>query len=264
MLSFSVIVSLLVIVLSVSGKIGQGLLVGVLVAAYATYMTWSALSSYPNPTKAVYHIVNGKNVSTTEDLETCNPFLCDPTKADASCNIWTMVVGIAFSALSIGWTGWRTGLASTRLFRDPDANTDSDDSNSLLANEKNSYGSNSKAKKDQAKLDKVLTGEVDAADIDEDPENIGNDSNEHEKKFCCGCQEQMGRLFFYVVLTLASFYVAMLLTNWSNSSRDGTSSEQIGVGYTSMWVQFGFQWFMVALYIWSLIAPHVCSCRDFS
>ena len=108
MISASCAVTLVLIILSIIEKFGHGLLVGVLVAAYSVFLTWSALSSYPNPQSEITKLVNGKNISQWVNTETCNPFLCDPTSASNTCNVGMMFLGILFSALSVGWTGWRS------------------------------------------------------------------------------------------------------------------------------------------------------------
>jgi len=269
MISVLCVVTLLIIIVSILDKIGQGLLVGVLVAAYAVFLTWSALSSYPNPQSPTWKLVNGKNISEWVNIETCNPFLCDPTSANNTCNVGMMFLGIIFSAVSVGWTGWRVGLSSTRIFgdddKDEDSDKDDDDSSAKKKKKKKSYGSRSKTSKDQEKLDKALTGEADAKDANLEADDDEDDDDESKKsKSCCGCGEQAGRLFFYVVMDLACWYLSMLLTNWNNSKQDQTHSEQIGVGYTSTGVQLAALGFMVFAYLWTLFAPKLCTCRDFS
>ena len=108
MISISVVIAVVLILLALMEKLGQGLLVGVVIAGYATYLTWSALSSYPNPQKEMWKLVDGKNKTYWVDKETCNPFLCDPTSETAACGMWMMILGIVFSAISVGWTGWRS------------------------------------------------------------------------------------------------------------------------------------------------------------
>ncbi|KAH0466057.1 hypothetical protein IEQ34_006160 [Dendrobium chrysotoxum] len=67
--------------------------------------------------------------------------------------------------------------------------------------------------------------------------------------------------FFYLIFALASMYSAMLLTGWS-SSTSGTS-EQINVGWTSVWIRICTQWATAALYLWTLVAPLILSDREF-
>lgn len=68
--------------------------------------------------------------------------------------------------------------------------------------------------------------------------------------------------FFHLVFALASCYTAMLMTDWGSGT--GTAKDQIGVGWTSVWVKMASQWLTIALYTWSLIAPAVFPDRDFS
>ena len=102
------------------------------------------------------------------------------------------------------------GLSSTRIFKDDEDKDDDEDDSSLLDKKKKKkrYGSRSKTKADQDKLDKVLTGEADANDDADLEEDDFDEHDGHKKsKKCCGCKDQAGRLFFYVV-TLA------LTTHW--------------------------------------------------
>lgn len=67
--------------------------------------------------------------------------------------------------------------------------------------------------------------------------------------------------FFYLIFALASMYSAMLLTGWSASTSG--SSEQINVGWTSVWIRICTQWTTAALYVWTLVAPRVFPDREF-
>ena len=61
---------------------------------------------------------------------------------------------------------------------------------------------------------------------------------------------------FHLILTTASMYMAMLLTNWGASDY-AKGNEDGKVGLASMWVKIISQWFTMLLYVWSLIAPRV-------
>lgn len=62
--------------------------------------------------------------------------------------------------------------------------------------------------------------------------------------------------FFHFMLSLASLYVMMTLTNEVSGNLHGNQA--------SMWVKMISSWFGVAIYVWSLIAPLVLTDRDFS
>jgi len=67
---------------------------------------------------------------------------------------------------------------------------------------------------------------------------------------------------FNLVMFLACLYVAMILTGWSLGDNT-TQSISVGSGVVSMWVKQATQWGTMLLYLWVLIAPYVCKCREF-
>lgn len=64
------------------------------------------------------------------------------------------------------------------------------------------------------------------------------------------------------VFMLASGYYAMVLTNWA-TEQSSVSINHTKVGTSAMWIQASGSWIAVAIYIWTLIAPHVLTNRDF-
>jgi serine incorporator 1/3 len=67
-----------------------------------------------------------------------------------------------------------------------------------------------------------------------------------------------------VALAVVSCWCAMTLTQWGVvQANDGTIANR-NVGYISMWVIIGSQWFVMTLYLWTLIAPRIFPNRDFS
>ena len=54
--------------------------------------------------------------------------------------------------------------------------------------------------------------------------------------------------------------MAMLLTDWG----EGGGATVGGGGETSMWVKVISEWFAMALYTWTLVAPRFFPDRDFS
>jgi hypothetical protein len=67
--------------------------------------------------------------------------------------------------------------------------------------------------------------------------------------------------FFHAIFALASCYTAMLLTDWG--SGQGSTKDQIGVGWASVWVKVVSSWLTAALYAWSLAAPLIFPERAF-
>ena len=67
--------------------------------------------------------------------------------------------------------------------------------------------------------------------------------------------------FFHAIFALASCYTAMLMTDWG--SGQGTSRDQIGIGWASVWVKAVSTWVTAGLYTWTLVAPLVLADRIF-
>ena len=69
---------------------------------------------------------------------------------------------------------------------------------------------------------------------------------------------------FHFVMAAAAMYMAMILTNWSNYKVGVEESQQTSdFGLESMWIKVVSQWVTVLLYIWWLLAPIICSNREF-
>ena len=66
--------------------------------------------------------------------------------------------------------------------------------------------------------------------------------------------------FFHCAMGSGAIYMAMLLTDWG----EGGGATVGGGGETSMWVKMVSQWFAMALYTWTLLAPRFFPDRDFS
>ncbi|XP_068432361.1 serine incorporator 2 [Clinocottus analis] len=67
--------------------------------------------------------------------------------------------------------------------------------------------------------------------------------------------------FFHFSLCLASLYIMMTLTNWYMPD---TEYQVMQSTMPAVWVKIVSSWCALALYLWTLVAPLVCSDRDFS
>lgn len=67
--------------------------------------------------------------------------------------------------------------------------------------------------------------------------------------------------FFHWTLSLASLYVAMMLTNWGVQNDDGSVSQR---SWTNVWIKLVPGWVTYLLFFWTLVAPICCPDRDFS
>jgi len=87
--------------------------------------------------------------------------------------------------------------------------------------------------------------------------NEDNDDNEEGKRTFSSSWK------LNVILALITCWYAMALTSWGSITDGGTVANP-QVGRTSMWMIIGSQWLMVALYLWTLLAPKLFPDRDFS
>jgi serine incorporator 1/3 len=60
---------------------------------------------------------------------------------------------------------------------------------------------------------------------------------------------------FHGIMAIGSIYISMLLTKWGTTSGHYSDAQ--------MWVSIVSQWISVAIYIWTILAPRICSQRDF-
>ncbi|XP_076850068.1 serine incorporator 3-like isoform X2 [Brachyhypopomus gauderio] len=67
--------------------------------------------------------------------------------------------------------------------------------------------------------------------------------------------------FFHFMLSLASLYIMMTLTHWHSPDAEYDS---ITSKWPAVWVKISSSWACLTLYIWTLIAPMICTNRDFT
>lgn len=66
-----------------------------------------------------------------------------------------------------------------------------------------------------------------------------------------------------LVLSVISCFYAMSLTGWG-SIQSGGNAANPSAGSVSMWMIIASQWLVMALYLWTLVAPRLFPNRDFS
>lgn len=74
--------------------------------------------------------------------------------------------------------------------------------------------------------------------------------------------ERRHNIIFHICMAFASVYIAMLYTNWATDS--AVSSTQNGREIVSLAVNISGEWLSFVLYLWTLLAPVMCSQREFS
>eukprot|EP00301_Raphidiophrys_heterophryoidea_P016440 c26015_g1_i1.p1 GENE.c26015_g1_i1~~c26015_g1_i1.p1 ORF type:complete len:424 (-),score=100.58 c26015_g1_i1:210-1481(-) len=76
---------------------------------------------------------------------------------------------------------------------------------------------------------------------------------------------QYNYAFFQIVYSLGAMYLAMVLIDWQIEFKVHSGSKFGDMStWATVWIKIASQWATFAIYIWSLIAPFVCTGRDFS
>jgi hypothetical protein len=66
-----------------------------------------------------------------------------------------------------------------------------------------------------------------------------------------------------IILALMSCWFAMALTSWGSVQTGGNAANP-SVGRVGMWMVVASQWVILALYLWTLVAPTLFPNREFS
>eukprot|EP01137_Pigoraptor_chileana_P021980 Opistho-2@86367 len=76
---------------------------------------------------------------------------------------------------------------------------------------------------------------------------------------------QYSYTFFHTMFALAAMYMCMVITGW-NVVQDSTVTGTLTVdqSWASTWVKIGSSWFVILLYLWTVIAPCVLRNREFN
>lgn len=102
-------------------------------------------------------------------------------------------------------------------------------------------------------------GSDDSWELNENENNNNNNANgghRHQQ------QQYLGHLpaylYFYVIMILASMYLAMLGTDWTVSGIGGDEGGKAKGYEMSFWVKIVTSWITYLFYFWSLLAPYFC------
>jgi len=159
----------------------------------------------------------------------CNPQLGEE-------NVLGIVLGVGLTMIGVLWTGY--SKTAYRAVGEEDDAVDDDQS-----------GDGGRAPNTR------VTGEENYGATEDNNED--NDDNEEGKRTFSSSWK------LNVILALITCWYAMALTSWGSITDGGTVANP-QVGRTSMWMIIGSQWLMVALYLWTLLAPKLFPDRDFS
>ena len=184
------------------------------VAAYATFLTWSGLSNMD---------------------KTCNPLLNKDSTTIAHLVFGLIVIAIALLYVSIGKSSKSSGFVAPKGV---------DIAKGVLEDEDKS----GEAYKDEERGKAV------------ENKNKENGSQDSDLK----AYKNNNYIYFHIIMIFASFYMAMILTNWGQPVIDGETFLQFKASNLSMWIKLGASWAALGIYNWTLLAPKIFPNREFS
>lgn len=266
LITITVIAICAVTLLSILPQIQQknprsGLFQSAVVCGFATYLLASSILAEPESTKC--------------------------KRWNTSGSAFTTIVGIAFSFVAVGYNVF-AAAGSSRDFgfgrREKSAAAEARDeareallhdaemaheltspaSESPLAHTETSMAITDRAEEIVAEREgrkpaTIVNRHVD--DADQDLESGTSTEDEQE-----GVTYSYS--FFHLIFVLAVLYLAMILTNWKSVSKknDETTGSRIDVDYgmTAVWVKFSSCVAVLALYVWTLVAPIIFPDREWA
>jgi len=205
-ITLGLIVLATLLVLLKTNPNGSILTTGV-VAAYATFLTWSGLSNMD---------------------KTCNPLMNKDSTTIAHLVFGLLVVIIALIYVSLGKSSKSSGFVAPKGL---------DIAKEVLEDEEKPEEAYRDEERGRAVKDKE--GSLDA-------------------------YKNNSFIYFHIIMIFASFYLAMILTNWGQPVIDGETFLQFQASNLSMWIKLGASWATLVLYNWTLIAPKIFPNREFS
>lgn len=209
------------------------------ISAWAVFLCYNAVSKNPNTD--------------------CNPRLGELSPL-------RIALGLLMTLLSLAWTGWSYTAA------DKFTNNKSTDANKPSAQnapdgeiDQPLPDSNSEGPKKRAVTGVVVT-ETATHDTDgtANGDTSGDGANNDESTDSAANKPTYNNAWkLNMVLAAVTCWSAMTLTEWGQIQSNGTIANPT-VGHVGMWVIVGSQWFVMTLYLWTLVAPRLFPDRDFS
>lgn len=237
-ISINLVVTLIVSLISIHPKIQEknpriGLLQSSVVTIYSTYLTWSALASEPNSMK-------------------CNSFTPFNTEPSSVGGGFSLFLGVFFTFVALVYAAVRAGSSGD------------DFSTSAVT----SKVSKSAKRQLLATAARIPVGSDDEA-LEDDGERLTELNDVDEESI--SESEEDGQVtynysFFHFTFGLAALYLSMVLTNWQTVSSDVKETESmlsVDQGMASVWVKMVSSWLVLALYLWTVLAPIMFPNRKF-
>ncbi|KAJ9154980.1 Membrane protein TMS1 [Pleurostoma richardsiae] len=209
-----------------------GLAQAAMVAVYCTYLTMSAVSMEPDDTGNKH---------------------CNPLALSAGTRRTTVVLGAIVTMLTVAYTTTRAATQSLGLgnnrggIRLPD-----EDEHDLVTTQPSARREMRAEALRRAVEEGSLPADALLSDDDDDEEAAGNTAHDDERS-----STQYNYAMFHIIFFLATAWIATLLTQgWEDSKNDGDFAT-VGRTYWASWVKIVSSWVCYAMYIWTLVAPVV-------
>jgi len=231
-ISINLAVTFIVSLISVHPKVHErnprsGLLQSSVVTVYSTYLTWSALASEPLEMK-------------------CNsfaPFNTDPNSASGG---FSLFLGVFFTFVALVYAAVRAG-SSGDDFSSP---------SEVSVNRKPRTRASKKRLLSDEEIENVdgTPGEGDEEELVDLSEELSEEGSSDQEK-----SVTYNYSFFHFTFFLAALYLSMVLTGWKTvSNNENTESGllfSVDQGMASVWVKMASSWLVLALYLWTVVAP---------
>ena len=191
---------------------------------------------------------------------TCNP------KAGAASPV-SIAYGLLLTLISLSWAGWsytaEDKLVDTKTARN--SSTDNEHNDTPPPDSQVDATESGTSTKQRDVTGVVVTQTASDTTITDDNcilVDIG--ATENQVTEATETTQSSNAWKLNVALAVVSCWCAMTLTQWGVvEANDGTIAHR-NVGHISMWVIIGSQWFVMTLYLWTLMAPRLFPNRDFS
>ncbi|KAK5043373.1 Membrane protein tms1 [Exophiala sideris] len=237
-ITINLIMIFVVTFLSVSPAIQEanpkaGLAQSAMVAAYCTYLTFSAVCMEP-------------------DDKNCNPLI-----RARGARTTTVVVGAIVTMLTIAYT---TTRAATQGFA---IGTNNKNKYSQISQDEYEHGlvTQQPASRREIMRAAVESGALPASALDEDSDDEDDatvSSKDDERQ-----GTQYNYSLFHVIFLMATCWVATLLTQ-KMDPENSSDFTPVGRTYWASWIKIISAWVCYAIYSWTLVAPIVLEGREFS
>ncbi|KAJ7582460.1 serine incorporator/TMS membrane protein [Mycena floridula] len=225
----------------------SGLAQSAMVAAYCTYLTFSAVTNH------------------SHEQSSCNP-LRNGTTTAAGTRTTSIIVGGVFTFLAIAYSTTRAATNSRVLVgKGKNRGAVHLEASDLESHSElgvvNTQPRRTETPRYQALLAAVEAGAIPASALDEedesDDEDIVGEGRDDERS-----GTRYNYSWFHVIFAIAAMYVATLLTDWNIVSQQpilklASSGTDVFIGQSevAMWMRVVSSWGCMLLYSWTLVAP---------